>query len=300
MNYGFLCLVVATTKMLLRTRKWEGGCSSKTVPMCKLTCPFQGGRRVFGTVFLKKELLLFLLPQVNCSPRVSLYPSFCTLTMALSNVSYRQMEVHSVAEMLDPSRPLVKSQVCLMRNSISFWRCWLVYLFSFCIAQLPLTRPAGPRFVDPEEAEKRKESRAARKAATNDATSKIYTQRLSERKFLKAQVRSKVGQTVDACFFCAGCCCIASFLSVFFQPLSSALSTSLTGRNALQSRRSIAKRSKANGRAGFFCKWFSLLQGSRHGVRVRRRVQVGSLSQRWHPFVEHVQGDVASFPCHWK
>jgi|EP00670_Eutreptiella_braarudii_P006164 hypothetical protein len=82
--------------------------------------------------------------------------------MALSNVSYRQMEVHSVAEMLDPSRPLVKSQ-------------------------LPLTRPAGPRFVDPEEAEKRKESRAARKAATNDATSKIYTQRLSERKFLKAQ-----------------------------------------------------------------------------------------------------------------
>lgn len=82
--------------------------------------------------------------------------------MSISNICYRPMEVSSVAEMLDPSRPLVKSQK-------------------------PTTKPAGPKFVDPEENEKRKQLRAAKKAATNDSTSHIYSQRLNERKFLKAQ-----------------------------------------------------------------------------------------------------------------
>eukprot|EP00992_Anisonema_acinus_P005289 TRINITY_DN17839_c0_g1_i1.p1 TRINITY_DN17839_c0_g1~~TRINITY_DN17839_c0_g1_i1.p1 ORF type:complete len:225 (-),score=74.27 TRINITY_DN17839_c0_g1_i1:107-781(-) len=82
--------------------------------------------------------------------------------MALATITYPPLAVKSVTEMLDPSRPLVKSQ-------------------------LPLTRPKGPKFVNPSEAEKRKQERAYRKATTNDVTSKIYSQRLNERKFLKAQ-----------------------------------------------------------------------------------------------------------------
>eukprot|EP01010_Urceolus_cornutus_P000925 NODE_1436_length_917_cov_226.927419_g1108_i0.p1 GENE.NODE_1436_length_917_cov_226.927419_g1108_i0~~NODE_1436_length_917_cov_226.927419_g1108_i0.p1 ORF type:complete len:254 (+),score=56.32 NODE_1436_length_917_cov_226.927419_g1108_i0:89-763(+) len=77
-------------------------------------------------------------------------------------ISYKLPEVTNVAEWLDPSKPLVRSTV-------------------------PLTRPKGPRFVDPEEAQKRKHERSGKKAATNETTSKIYTQRLNERKFLKAQ-----------------------------------------------------------------------------------------------------------------
>eukprot|EP00993_Chasmostoma_nieuportense_P003156 NODE_3896_length_876_cov_96.177570_g3743_i0.p1 GENE.NODE_3896_length_876_cov_96.177570_g3743_i0~~NODE_3896_length_876_cov_96.177570_g3743_i0.p1 ORF type:complete len:227 (+),score=75.90 NODE_3896_length_876_cov_96.177570_g3743_i0:82-762(+) len=80
----------------------------------------------------------------------------------MATISYRPMEIQSVAEMLDPSRPLVKST-------------------------LPLTKPRGPRFIQQQEAEKRKNERAAKKALTNDSTSKIYNQRLNERKFLKAQ-----------------------------------------------------------------------------------------------------------------
>ena len=77
------------------------------------------------------------------------------------------------------------------RKRSLFDRCCPVCLAStsHIIIQQPTTRPAGPRFVDPEEADKRKQLRAAKKAATNDITSKIYSQRLNERKFLKAQVR---------------------------------------------------------------------------------------------------------------
>eukprot|EP01012_Entosiphon_sulcatum_P054392 TRINITY_DN7511_c0_g1_i1.p1 TRINITY_DN7511_c0_g1~~TRINITY_DN7511_c0_g1_i1.p1 ORF type:complete len:226 (-),score=72.48 TRINITY_DN7511_c0_g1_i1:1521-2198(-) len=80
----------------------------------------------------------------------------------MATVSYPPLAVSSVAEMLDPSRPLVKST-------------------------LPLTRPRGPRFVDPSEAERRKLERQQKKATTTDGTSRIYSQRLNERKFLKAQ-----------------------------------------------------------------------------------------------------------------
>eukprot|EP00998_Keelungia_sp_KM082_P007997 NODE_4182_length_807_cov_54.485294_g4159_i0.p1 GENE.NODE_4182_length_807_cov_54.485294_g4159_i0~~NODE_4182_length_807_cov_54.485294_g4159_i0.p1 ORF type:complete len:225 (+),score=59.17 NODE_4182_length_807_cov_54.485294_g4159_i0:48-722(+) len=75
---------------------------------------------------------------------------------------YAAPQVQSVAEMIDPSRPLVRSD-------------------------LPLTQPKAPKFVDPTEAERRRQDRQRKKDATNEVTSKIHAGRISERKFLKAQ-----------------------------------------------------------------------------------------------------------------
>jgi hypothetical protein len=83
-------------------------------------------------------------------------------TVTFAAPKYPPPAVSSVAEMLDPSRPLVKST-------------------------LPLTKPLAPRFVDPSEAERRRQMRQEKKQTITGETSKIYTQRLNERKFLKAQ-----------------------------------------------------------------------------------------------------------------
>eukprot|EP01005_Ploeotia_sp_CARIB1_P001339 NODE_278_length_1027_cov_432.144444_g271_i0.p1 GENE.NODE_278_length_1027_cov_432.144444_g271_i0~~NODE_278_length_1027_cov_432.144444_g271_i0.p1 ORF type:complete len:230 (-),score=64.40 NODE_278_length_1027_cov_432.144444_g271_i0:245-934(-) len=84
------------------------------------------------------------------------------MAMGTATIHYPPLGVSSVAEMLDPSKPLVKSNA-------------------------PLTRPVAPRFVNVAEAEKRRQLRELKKSSANEATGKIYTARLNERKFLKAQ-----------------------------------------------------------------------------------------------------------------
>eukprot|EP01006_Ploeotia_vitrea_P054660 TRINITY_DN67912_c0_g7_i1.p1 TRINITY_DN67912_c0_g7~~TRINITY_DN67912_c0_g7_i1.p1 ORF type:complete len:230 (-),score=27.99 TRINITY_DN67912_c0_g7_i1:629-1318(-) len=84
------------------------------------------------------------------------------MAVGTATITYPPLGVSSVAEMLDPSKPLVKSQA-------------------------PLTRPHAPKFVNVAEAERRRQLRELKKANANETTGKIYTSRLNERKFLKAQ-----------------------------------------------------------------------------------------------------------------
>jgi len=101
------------------------------------------------------------LPQVNAdesglSPRRAGDPP-------IGSVTYPSIRKGlAVSDFLDPSKPLVKSTVSL-------------------------TRPKGPRFVEDEELEKRRQARNERKILNSMNTGKINGQRLNERKYLKAQ-----------------------------------------------------------------------------------------------------------------
>jgi hypothetical protein len=68
----------------------------------------------------------------------------------------------TVADFLDASKPLVKSNA-------------------------PLTRPKGPSFVEESCAEKRKQKLAEQKMQAAMTTAQINSQRVNERKYLKAQ-----------------------------------------------------------------------------------------------------------------
>ena len=68
----------------------------------------------------------------------------------------------SVADFLDASKPLVKSSA-------------------------PLTRPKGPSFIDESSADKRKQDQAEHKLQAAMLTAQINSQRVNERKYLKAQ-----------------------------------------------------------------------------------------------------------------
>lgn len=89
------------------------------------------------------------------SPKHTRYPPVAT-------VSYPAREPMSVADFLDPSKPLVKST-------------------------MPLTKPKGPSFVDDETADERRLRRAQQKMRNAVASSQISGQRVNERKYLKAQ-----------------------------------------------------------------------------------------------------------------
>lgn len=81
----------------------------------------------------------------------------------ITTVSYpgRQNNL-SVADFLDPSKPLVKSTQ-------------------------PLTHPRGPTFVEPDTAEMRKQERLEHKEQNGKLSESIQSQRVNERKYLKAQ-----------------------------------------------------------------------------------------------------------------
>jgi hypothetical protein len=83
--------------------------------------------------------------------------------MALARVTYRPSEVTTVVEMLDPSRPLVRSQQ-------------------------PLTKPTAPRCADPEVAERRRRQLLEKKTLAAPTTSRLLNHREAERKVIKAQV----------------------------------------------------------------------------------------------------------------
>jgi hypothetical protein len=68
----------------------------------------------------------------------------------------------TVADFLDASKPLVKSSA-------------------------PLTRPKGPSFVEESNAEKRRQRQAEQKMQAAMETAQINSQRVNERKYLKAQ-----------------------------------------------------------------------------------------------------------------
>lgn len=91
----------------------------------------------------------------NHSTGRSRYPPIAT-------VSYPVRQPLSVADFLDPSKPLVKST-------------------------LPLTKPKGPSFVDDETGDERRLRRAQEKMRNAVASAQINSQRVNERKYLKAQ-----------------------------------------------------------------------------------------------------------------
>ena len=68
----------------------------------------------------------------------------------------------TVADFLDPSQPLVKSSI-------------------------PLTKPKGPSFVEDTTAKERKQRHAEKKMHSAITSAQINSQRMNERKFLKAQ-----------------------------------------------------------------------------------------------------------------
>jgi hypothetical protein len=83
-------------------------------------------------------------------------------TSAVATVSYPGERHVAVADILDPTKPLVKSTK-------------------------PLTRPLGPTFVEELTAEERRQQRLRHKAASSERTMAISEQRNNERKYLKAQ-----------------------------------------------------------------------------------------------------------------
>lgn len=81
----------------------------------------------------------------------------------IASVSYPpRQEGLTVADFLDPSKPLVKST-------------------------LPLTKPRGPSFAEEETAEMRKQVHAEKRMHSALTSSQILAQRNNERKYLKAQ-----------------------------------------------------------------------------------------------------------------
>jgi hypothetical protein len=81
----------------------------------------------------------------------------------IASVSYPKRQGNlSVADFLDPSKPLVKSTQ-------------------------PLTKPKGPSFVSEDAAESRKHQRVEQKVLNAMQSSTISGQRVNERKYIKAQ-----------------------------------------------------------------------------------------------------------------
>lgn len=81
---------------------------------------------------------------------------------AVATVSYPGERQVAVADILDPTKPLVKSNK-------------------------PLTRPLGPSFVEDSTAEERRQRRLRQKASSTERTASISEQRDNERRYLKAQ-----------------------------------------------------------------------------------------------------------------
>lgn len=81
---------------------------------------------------------------------------------SVATVTYPNQRNVAVADILDPSKPLVKSTQ-------------------------PLTKPLGPSFVEETTAEERRQRRLQNKSAASDRTANITEQRNNERKYLKAQ-----------------------------------------------------------------------------------------------------------------
>jgi hypothetical protein len=81
---------------------------------------------------------------------------------AVATVSYPGERPLDVADILDPTKPLVKSTKAL-------------------------TRPLGPSFVEESTADDRRQRRLRQKQSNADRTSAIAEQRNNERKYLKAQ-----------------------------------------------------------------------------------------------------------------
>eukprot|EP00672_Neobodo_designis_P021214 CAMPEP_0174840382 /NCGR_PEP_ID=MMETSP1114-20130205/8646_1 /TAXON_ID=312471 /ORGANISM="Neobodo designis, Strain CCAP 1951/1" /LENGTH=533 /DNA_ID=CAMNT_0016074529 /DNA_START=172 /DNA_END=1773 /DNA_ORIENTATION=+ len=81
---------------------------------------------------------------------------------AVATVAYPGERQVAVADILDPTKPLVKSTK-------------------------PLTRPLGPSFVEETTAEERRQRRLRQKASSTERTQSIAEQRDNERRYLKAQ-----------------------------------------------------------------------------------------------------------------